>query len=106
MRHPTQGATSGWVMLGLVFLWFLLCEFSLFDNPFRVSSLVVLGLGVCALTPKAQGLIYVKPRRKVFDDRSLGSWFCPPVRCRDLSPFVCVGDPQQSQGLLVPPQEL
>ena len=33
MRHPAQGATGGWVMLGLVFKWFPLCEFSLFDIP-------------------------------------------------------------------------
>ena len=33
MRHPTQGATGGWVMPGLVFMWFPLCEFSLFDTP-------------------------------------------------------------------------
>ena len=33
MRHPAQGATGGWVMLGLVFKWFSLCEFSLFDTP-------------------------------------------------------------------------
>ena len=29
MRHPAQGATGGWVMLGLVFQWFSLCEFYL-----------------------------------------------------------------------------
>ena len=33
MRHPAQGATAGLVMLGLVFKWFPLCEFSLFDTP-------------------------------------------------------------------------
>ena len=33
LRHPAQGATCGWVMLGLVFKWFPLCEYSLFDNP-------------------------------------------------------------------------
>ena len=32
MRRPAQGATGGWVMLGLVFKWFPLCEFSLFDT--------------------------------------------------------------------------
>ena len=32
MRHPAQGATGGWVMLGLVFKWFPFCEFSLVDN--------------------------------------------------------------------------
>ena len=32
MRHPALGATGGWVMLGLVFKWFPLCEFSLFDS--------------------------------------------------------------------------
>ena len=31
MRCPTQGDTGGWV--GLVFKWFPLCEFSLFDSP-------------------------------------------------------------------------
>ena len=43
MRRPAQGATGGWMMLGLVFKWFPLCEFQ--------------GLGVSALTPKAQGLM-------------------------------------------------
>ena len=33
MRCLAQGATGGWTMLGLVFKWFPLCEFSLFDNP-------------------------------------------------------------------------
>ena len=33
MRRPTKGATGGWVMLGVVFKWFPLCEFSLFDTP-------------------------------------------------------------------------
>ena len=32
MRHPAQGATGGWVMPGLVFKWFPLCEFLLFDT--------------------------------------------------------------------------
>ena len=32
MRCPAQGATGGWVMLGLVFKWFNLCEFSLFNT--------------------------------------------------------------------------
>ena len=39
MRCPEQGAIGGWVMLCLVFKWFCLCEFSLFDTS-RVSSLV------------------------------------------------------------------
>ena len=30
---PAQGAAGGWVMLGLVFKWFPLWEFSLFDAP-------------------------------------------------------------------------
>ena len=34
MRHPAQGATGGWVMPGLIFKWFPLCEFSLFDTPY------------------------------------------------------------------------
>ena len=33
MRCPAQGGTGGWVMLGLVFRWFPLWEFSLFDTP-------------------------------------------------------------------------
>ena len=33
MRCPAQGATGGWVILGLVSTWFLLCEFSPFDTP-------------------------------------------------------------------------
>ena len=56
MRCPEQGATGGWVMLGLVFKWFPLYEFSLFDTPqgqFSGSQ----GLGVSAPTPKAHGLI-------------------------------------------------
>ena len=32
MRHPAQSATGGWMMLGLVFKWFLLCEFSILDT--------------------------------------------------------------------------
>ena len=32
MRCPAQGATGGWVMVGLVFKWFPLGEFSLFDT--------------------------------------------------------------------------
>ena len=32
MRHPAQGSTGGWVMPGLIFKWFLLWEFSLFDT--------------------------------------------------------------------------
>ena len=33
MRHPAQSATGDWVMLGLVFKWFPLCEFSLIYSP-------------------------------------------------------------------------
>ena len=32
-RHPVQGVTGDWVMPGLVFRWFPLCEFSLLDTP-------------------------------------------------------------------------
>ena len=32
MRRLAQGATGGWVMPGLVFKWFPLWEFSLFDT--------------------------------------------------------------------------
>ena len=38
MRHCAQGATGGWVMAGLVFQWFPLCEFSLFDTPWGQFS--------------------------------------------------------------------
>ena len=33
MRLPKLGASGGWVVVGLTFKWFLLCEFSLFDTP-------------------------------------------------------------------------
>ena len=33
MRCPAQDATGGWVMLGLVFKWFPLWKFLLFDTP-------------------------------------------------------------------------
>ena len=33
VRHFAQGAAAGWMMLGLVFKWFPLCEFSLSDTP-------------------------------------------------------------------------
>ena len=33
MRHPAQCATGSWMMLGLVYKWLLLWEFSLFDTP-------------------------------------------------------------------------
>ena len=33
MRCPAQGVTGDWVMPGLVFKWFPLCEFSVFDTP-------------------------------------------------------------------------
>ena len=33
MRCPAQSATGSWMMPGLVFRWFPLCEFSLFDTP-------------------------------------------------------------------------
>ena len=62
MRRPAQGATGGWVMPGLVFKWFPLCEFSLFDTPqFQFSG--SLDLGVSAPTPNAQGLISGQERR-------------------------------------------
>ena len=33
MEHSAEGTTGDWVMLGLVFKWFPLGEFSLFDTP-------------------------------------------------------------------------
>ena len=33
MTCPAQGAIGGWVMLGLIFKWFPLCESSLSDTP-------------------------------------------------------------------------
>ena len=62
MRRPAQGATGGWVMPGLVFKSFPLCEFSLLIFP-RVSSLIVQDLGVSSPSPKAQGLIYGQEQR-------------------------------------------
>ena len=62
MRHSAQGVTGGWLMLGLVFQCFPLCEFSLFDTP-RVSSLIVQGPGVSAPIPEAQGLISGQEQR-------------------------------------------
>ena len=38
MRCPAQGGTGVWVMPGLVFKWFPLCEFSLFDTPWGLFS--------------------------------------------------------------------
>ena len=38
MRHPAQGVIGGWVMPGLVFQWFPLCEFLILPG---VSSLIV-----------------------------------------------------------------
>ena len=32
MRCLAQGATGGWVMLGLILKWFPSCEFLLFDT--------------------------------------------------------------------------
>ena len=40
MRCPAQGAAGGWIMPGLVFKWFPLCEFSYLILP-GVSSIVV-----------------------------------------------------------------
>ena len=65
MKCAAQGATGVWVMLGLVFRWFRLCEFSLLILP-RVSSLVVYSLGVSAPTPKAQGLISERTNPSAF----------------------------------------
>ena len=58
MRHPAQGASGGWVMRGLVFKWFPLCEFLLFDTPSGS-----LGSWSQDPTPKAQGLISGQERR-------------------------------------------
>ena len=33
MSCPAQGATGGWMIPGLVFRWFPLCELSQFDIP-------------------------------------------------------------------------
>ena len=61
MRCPAQGATGGWVMLGLVFKWFPLCEFYMILT--MVSSLVIQDLRVSAATPKGQGFISGQERR-------------------------------------------
>ena len=62
MRHPAQGATGGWVMQGLVFKWFPLCEFSLFDTPQGQFS-SSLGSGVNTPTTKTHGLISGQEQR-------------------------------------------
>ena len=62
MGHPAQCAAGGWMILALVFKWFPLFEISPFDTPW-VSSLIVQGLGISALTPKAQGLISGQEQR-------------------------------------------
>ena len=62
MRSPVQGAVGGWVMQGLVFKWFPLCEFSLFDtlqDQFSGS----LGSWSQWYTPKTQGLISGQEQR-------------------------------------------
>ena len=38
MRCAAQSATGDWVMPGIVFQWFPLCEFSLFDTPYGGSE--------------------------------------------------------------------
>ena len=50
MRHPAQGATGGWVMPGLIFKWFPLCEFSLFDTPKGEFQARVLEWGAIAFS--------------------------------------------------------
>jgi len=35
---PAQGSTAGWVIPGLVFKWFHLWEFSLFDTPWDIKK--------------------------------------------------------------------
>ena len=69
MRFPAQGTTGGWVMLGLVFKWFPLCDFPLFDTPqgqFSASlgSLIQCshykgsGLDLCSRTKIPQAVCY------------------------------------------------
>ena len=52
MRRPAQGATGGWVMPGLVFRWFPVCEFSLSDAPWGEFSG---GLGSCSQCSHSKG---------------------------------------------------
>ena len=52
MRCPAQGATGDWVMPGLVFKWFPLCEFSLFNIPSGCF------FGILWSWSQAQGLIF------------------------------------------------
>ena len=66
MRHPAQGASGGWVMLGngcVLYSSGFLCVGSHYLIIPRVSSLVVYDLGVCAATPKAEGLICGQEQR-------------------------------------------
>ena len=55
MRRPAQGATGGWVMLGLVSSGFICVSSHYLILP-KVSCLVVYGLGVSSPTPKAEDL--------------------------------------------------
>ena len=62
LRWPAQGATfDGWYWV-LYSSGFLCVSFHSFILP-KASSLVVWGLGVCAATPKAQGLISGQDQR-------------------------------------------
>ena len=55
MRCPAQDATGGWVMPGLIFKWFPLCEFSLFDTPWGEFSGVLGSWSQCSHS-KGSGL--------------------------------------------------
>ena len=64
---PAQGATGDLVLLGPIFKWFPLCEFSLFDTPQQQFS-GSLGSWSHCFHSKAQGLISDQERR-------LHKWF-------------------------------
>jgi len=55
MRRPAQGAIGGWVMPSLVFQWFPLCEFSLFDTHYGLFSGISVSWSQC-FPSKGSGL--------------------------------------------------
>ena len=73
MRCPAQDATGGWVMLGLVFKWFPLCEFSLFETPQGRGSLVVCHLWGCMELDMTEVMQQKQQQQRYFSG-CLGSW--------------------------------
>ena len=84
MNHPAQGATGGWVMLGLVFKWLPLCEFSLLDaswgEGWHPTPVLLPGKS------RAAGHGVAKGRTRLSDSLSLFTFMhwrrkCNPLQC-------------------------